>query len=109
MLAAGKNILLLVAVPPGVVTVITPVEPEPTTAVMVVGFTTVNEDAAVPPKLTVVAPVKLVPVMVTVDPGQIAEEQLNSDFYRWLYTALTRASETVFLVNFPDSAYDSKK
>lgn len=46
---------------------------------------------------------------VFVDPGQIAEEQLNSDFYRWLYTALTRASETVFLVNFPDSAYDSKK
>jgi len=46
---------------------------------------------------------------VFVDPGQIAEEQLNSDFYRWLYTALTRASETVFLVNFPDSAYVSKK
>lgn len=46
---------------------------------------------------------------VFVDPGQIAEEQLNSDFYRWLYTALTRASETVFLVNFPDSAFDESK
>ncbi len=46
---------------------------------------------------------------VFIDPGQIAEEQLNSDFYRWLYTALTRASETVFLVNFPDSAYSSSK
>jgi exodeoxyribonuclease V len=46
---------------------------------------------------------------VFVDPGQIAEEQLNSDFYRWLYTALTRATETVFLVNFPDAAYVSKK
>lgn len=46
---------------------------------------------------------------VFIDPGQIAEEQLNSDFYRWLYTALTRASETVFLVNFPDSAYTSVK
>ena len=42
---------------------------------------------------------------VFVDPGQIAEEQLNSDFYRWLYTALTRASETVYLVNFPDTAF----
>lgn len=39
---------------------------------------------------------------VFVDPGQIADEQLNTDYYRWLYTALTRASETVFLVNFPE-------
>ena len=46
---------------------------------------------------------------VFIDPGQIAEAQLNSDFYRWLYTALTRASETVFLVNFPDAAYASEK
>jgi len=39
---------------------------------------------------------------VFIDPGQISEDQLNSDFYRWLYTALTRASEKVYLVNFPD-------
>ncbi len=38
---------------------------------------------------------------VFIDPGQVADERLNSDFYRWLYTALTRASESVFLVNFP--------
>ena len=38
---------------------------------------------------------------VFIDPGQVADEQLNSDFYRWMYTALTRASENVFLVNFP--------
>lgn len=38
---------------------------------------------------------------VFVDPGQVAEDQLNSDFCRWLYTALTRATETVYLVNFP--------
>jgi exodeoxyribonuclease V len=43
---------------------------------------------------------------VFIDPGQVVEEQLNSDFYRWLYTALTRATETVFLVNFPDTAFD---
>ncbi|ADQ78994.1 exonuclease V subunit alpha [Paludibacter propionicigenes WB4] len=42
---------------------------------------------------------------VFVDPGQIVQEQLNSDFYRWLYTALTRASETVYLVNFPETAF----
>ena len=38
---------------------------------------------------------------VFVDPGQVADERLNSDFYRWMYTAVTRASESVFLVNFP--------
>lgn len=38
---------------------------------------------------------------VFVDPGQIAEEQLDTDFYRWLYTAVTRATETVYLINFP--------
>ncbi|MCE5330705.1 MAG: AAA family ATPase [Bacteroidales bacterium] len=38
---------------------------------------------------------------VFIDPGQVADEQINSDFYRWMYTALTRASENVFLVNFP--------
>jgi len=42
---------------------------------------------------------------VFIDPGQIADDQMNNDFYRWLYTALTRATETVFLVNFPDSAF----
>ena len=38
---------------------------------------------------------------VFIDPGQVSDEQMNSDFYRWMYTALTRASENVFLVNFP--------
>lgn len=57
-----------VAVPPGVVTLTLPDAPVPTTAVIVVAFTTVNDWAAVPPKLTVVAPVKFVPVIVTVVP-----------------------------------------
>ncbi len=46
---------------------------------------------------------------VFVDSGQITDEQLNSDFYRWLYTALTRATETVFLVNFPEKTFVSNK
>ena len=45
---------------------------------------------------------------VFIDPGQIADDQLNSDFYRWLYTALTRATETVYLVNFPDKSFLDK-
>lgn len=42
---------------------------------------------------------------VFIDPGQLSEDQMNSDFYRWLYTALTRASETVFLINFPEATF----
>ncbi len=37
---------------------------------------------------------------VFIDQGYITDEQLNYDYYRWLYTAITRASEKVFLVNF---------
>ena len=40
----------------------------PITAVMELALITVNEAAAAPPKLTAVAPVKLVPVIVTVVP-----------------------------------------
>jgi hypothetical protein len=58
----------LLPVPPGLVTLMLPVVPAPTTAVIVVAEVTVKEAAAVPPKLTAVAPVKLVPVRVTVEP-----------------------------------------
>ena len=45
-----------------------PVDPPPTTAVILVALTTLKDAAAVAPKLTEVAPVKLVPVMVIVVP-----------------------------------------
>ena len=57
-----------VAVPPGVVTLTLPEAPVPTTAVMLVDELTVNDEAATPPILTTVAPVKLVPVTVIVVP-----------------------------------------
>lgn len=44
---------------------------------------------------------------VFVDPGQINEDMLNSDFYRWLYTAVTRASETLYLLNFPEKVFSN--
>ena len=47
------------------VTLTLPEVPDATTAVMLVAETTLNDVAAVPPKLTAVAPVKFVPVMVT--------------------------------------------
>ena len=36
---------------------------------------------------------------VFVDQGSITEEQLGTDYYRWLYTALTRATEKLYLIN----------
>jgi ATP-dependent exoDNAse (exonuclease V) alpha subunit len=37
---------------------------------------------------------------VFVDQGYVTEEMINMDFLRWLYTACTRASRELFLVNF---------
>jgi hypothetical protein len=54
-----------VAVPKAVVTETDPDAPDPTVALMLVALTTENVVAAVPPKLTDVAPVKFVPVIVT--------------------------------------------
>ena len=36
---------------------------------------------------------------VYVDIGYLQTDALGKDFYRWLYTAITRASEKVFFVN----------
>jgi exodeoxyribonuclease-5 len=36
---------------------------------------------------------------VFIDPGQVPAEQVDTGFFRWFYTALTRATDTVFLVN----------
>ena len=39
---------------------------------------------------------------IYIDQGYVTEDMLNSDYYHWLYTALTRATEKVFLVNWPE-------
>lgn len=39
---------------------------------------------------------------VFVDQGYMTEEMLTSDYYRWLYTAFTRATEVLYLVNWPE-------
>ena len=46
---------------------------------------------------------------VFVDQGYLTDELLTQEYYRWLYTAVTRATEKLFLVNFkkeffPDEA-----
>lgn len=43
---------------------------------------------------------------VFIDQGQISEEQLGIDYYRWLYTALTRAKKKVLLVNFSEDFFN---
>ncbi len=43
---------------------------------------------------------------VYIDQGFINEEILGPDYYRWLYTALTRGTEKVFLVNFADEFFE---
>ncbi|MFV0328907.1 MAG: ATP-dependent RecD-like DNA helicase [Dysgonomonas sp.] len=39
---------------------------------------------------------------VFLDLGYISEEHLGIGFYRWLYTAITRAGKKLYLVNLPD-------
>lgn len=43
---------------------------------------------------------------VYIDQGYINEEMLNPDYYRWLYTALTRGTNRVYLVNFADEFFE---
>jgi len=39
---------------------------------------------------------------IFIDQGFISPEMQDEEYYRWLYTALTRATQTVYLVNWPD-------
>ena len=40
---------------------------------------------------------------IFIDQGYIPEDGRDEDYYRWLYTALTRATQTVYLVNWPEN------
>ncbi|WP_420152868.1 ATP-dependent DNA helicase [Siphonobacter sp.] len=44
---------------------------------------------------------------VFIDQGYLTLEQVNQEFVRWLYTAMTRASLEVFLVNFHGDFFES--
>ena len=43
---------------------------------------------------------------VFIDQGYMTEEMLSPDYFRWLYTALTRATEIVYLINWPETQQD---
>lgn len=45
---------------------------------------------------------------VYVDHGFVNEDMLDTEFYRWLYTAFTRPSEKLFLVNFDKHFFEDE-
>lgn len=45
---------------------------------------------------------------VYLDQGYMTDDMLNSDYFHWLYTAFTRATEKLFLVNWPQKALESR-
>ncbi len=44
--------------------------------------------------------------VVFIDQGYMTEELINHEFIRWLYTAITRARQELFLVNFHSSFFN---
>lgn len=44
---------------------------------------------------------------VYIDQGYITQEMLTPEYFRWLYTAFTRATEKLYLVNFPKEQTDT--
>ena len=45
---------------------------------------------------------------VFIDQGYVTEDMLSADYFRWLYTALTRATDRVYLVNWPRQELDAE-
>jgi ATP-dependent exoDNAse (exonuclease V) alpha subunit len=46
---------------------------------------------------------------VFVDQGYLKEDQVDRDFVRWMYTAMTRASEELYLMNFSPGFFDKPR
>ena len=44
--------------------------------------------------------------VVFIDQGYLTKDMINVEFLRWLYTAFTRASEKIYLMNFSDDFFD---
>lgn len=45
--------------------------------------------------------------VVLVDQGFLPDDAVDKEFLRWLYTAITRATEKVYLINFKNEMFDS--
>ncbi|QIA07794.1 ATP-dependent DNA helicase [Draconibacterium halophilum] len=46
---------------------------------------------------------------VFVDHGYLVEDMLDTEYYRWLYTAFTRPAEKLYLVNFDKGFFDGEE
>ena len=44
--------------------------------------------------------------LVIVDQGYLNDEMINTEYLRWLYTALTRSTEKLYLINFSDPFFE---
>jgi ATP-dependent exoDNAse (exonuclease V) alpha subunit len=44
--------------------------------------------------------------IVFIDQGYLTKENLNNEYIRWLYTAITRATERVYLINFNEDFFN---
>src|ERR1700755_1997723 len=81
--------------PAGVITTTAPDAPAPTVAVIAVSERTVKAVAVVSPKLTLVAPVKLLPMIVMVvpiDPVAGVKERITGSCAPWFLSTVTVAS-----------------
>ncbi len=45
---------------------------------------------------------------VFIDQGYLTEDMIDVEFLRWLYTALTRAKQKIYLVNFVDEFFEKE-
>ena len=43
---------------------------------------------------------------VFIDQGYITDEMIDREYLRWLYTAFTRATDKVYLVNFKNDFFE---
>lgn len=46
--------------------------------------------------------------VVFIDQGYLTDEMINKEFLRWLYTALTRATQKVYLLNFDSRFFEQQ-
>ncbi|WP_297090686.1 AAA family ATPase [uncultured Draconibacterium sp.] len=46
---------------------------------------------------------------VFIDHGYLTEDMLNTEYYRWLYTAFTRPTEKLYLVNFDKGFFNGEE
>lgn len=46
---------------------------------------------------------------VYIDQGYVTEDMLSEDYFRWLYTAVTRATERVYLIGWPRNQVDESE